>query len=646
MATKSQNILSLSMACSLVLLVVLVLVNVVFARTTVRVDLTEEGLYTLADGSRRMLQRLEDPATIKVFWHNVTARGEPMRRYLAALLEEMRSVAGDRLTVRWVDMESDDGKKEAENAGVRKYSFRAVVGSEIHRSEGYSSLAIEYGDAQPQTVEGLVDLQTQLEYQIVSTLARMTRKAGTVVGVVSPRPSFNPFAPQEHGGRFNDIGKYLSELPGVTARTYVTLDEPVAPDVKVLLVLGPANLEEKQAFHLEQFVLRGGKLLLLADPVNAEVFQGRSLEPQKSGLEDWLGHLGLTVEKGVAMDYESTCLFPLDEFQFVRYPYWIKVLQENMDARNPALANLHQVPLYWPAPLSYDKLNNDTAGRKVTVLATTTGKGHNDSELAGIREPRRSTGRLLEKVTLALLVEGPMESFWKGKPSPDEPKKEEPKKDEPKKEEPKKDEPKDEGKSDEPKKPDGDAPKEPASEAPRDPPADAPKDPPPPSEPPAPAPAPAEPPAPEPAKPPAEGEKKPDEPPKEEPAPAPAPAPAPTPDGEAKEPEAPKPPRLDQGNGLIVLLGDAELVSDDNGPRSGLAQINGTGGYPLVINLVDWLAGGDDLLALRARATKPRSIEDLSTAQQDLLKWVNIVGVPVLVLFVGIVVFFVRRYQR
>ncbi|MFV1958199.1 MAG: hypothetical protein ACC662_02175, partial [Planctomycetota bacterium] len=106
------------------------------------------------------------------------------------------------------------------------------------------------------------------------------------------------------------------------------------------------------------------------------------------------------------------------------------------------------------------------------------------------------------------------------------------------------------------------------------------------------------------------------------------------------------PPRLDEGKGLLLVLTDAELVDDTAiwyAQRLGPAY---AGGYQLVQNLIDWATGSEDLLSLRAKARKPRLIEETDAKAQKLVTWLNIVGMPILVLLIGILVFVVRRYQR
>ena len=108
---------------------------------------------------------------------------------------------------------------------------------------------------------------------------------------------------------------------------------------------------------------------------------------------------------------------------------------------------------------------------------------------------------------------------------------------------------------------------------------------------------------------------------------------------------------MDSGDVRLVVLGDADLVRDlwvptaksDMGIRI-LAELNGgvQGGFSAVINATDWMTGSDDLLALRARADKPRTLPKLEPGDREAVEWLNILAVPLLMLLVGIVVWVVR----
>jgi hypothetical protein len=97
---------------------------------------------------------------------------------------------------------------------------------------------------------------------------------------------------------------------------------------------------------------------------------------------------------------------------------------------------------------------------------------------------------------------------------------------------------------------------------------------------------------------------------------------------------------------MIVVASDGELVCDV--PSRYLAQFNPVyaAGFGTVQNLLEWMGGSEDLLALRARDVKARALEDVDPPKRKLVSWANVVAMPLLLLFAGIVVFIVRRYQR
>jgi len=579
MLTRNQTILSLSRLSALLLLVVLLLLNVAAVRTSARMDLTEDGIYTLSDASKHILASLEDPVSIKVFWHNVPEEGEIARRYVDSILSEMKAAAGGRLSVRWVDVESEDGKKEAEDAGVQVLQFSTAKEGEIRATEGYSSLVLEVGDAR-EPVDNLVQMGTRLEYEVISQLHRMTRKDEFVVGLVANRPPVNPFAGTP-SGRFNAIEYFLGEHLGKDARLSLTLDEPVPPDVDVLILAGPRDLPEKAVYHFEQFLLRGGRAVVLVDPVHANLGEAPNTQAESSGLEEWLAHLGITVESGVVGDFQwmqrrprltRTRIGTIEEH--IPYPYWPLVVAvdregpedaRGLDQSNPATRGFKQLPLYWPAAISIDRGKQTLDGRTVSVLGATTESGYHRRDLIGLDRTREDVdpADYESAIPLMVLVDGPMESFWKGRAAPGE----------------------------EEKPAEGE--EEPAGGEEK----------------------------------PAEGEEEPAEG-EEKPA-----------DEEVKEEKEEGPPRLETGNGLFVLLTDAEVVDDQ------AFRLNRGIGVSFVLNLVDWMGGSEELLALRAREGTSRQIEAVEAEKQDLIKWLNAVSVPLLVLMAGVVVWIVRRYQ-
>jgi hypothetical protein len=371
------------------------------------------------------------------------------------------------------------------------------------------------------------------------------------------------------------------------------------------------------------------------------------------------------VESDVVADFAAPSLYPRDEI--VWYPYWPRVLPESMDQDHPLTRAFPPMPLFWPAPISVDRPKHEEAGRTVTILATTSDKGYRRGHVDGLKEADEApSGKMLEKVPLIVLVEGPMASFWAGKPAPGEEKApdeggtgegeaagdeapgngkaaegdgsesgapedagEGAAPGEDGGDDAGKQPPEDVGDPDGPggdaAPPDGDDGDEDNGDGDGDGDADA-EDPP-------------EGPGEGGDEPPAKGDE-PASPPEGPGGDAQAP---PAEGGDAEEAPPAGPARLEQGDVHLLVIGDAELISDYFSPRTPLGMRNGAAGFDFVGGAASWFGGSDELLALRARAANPRQLDKIEDGTRSLLKWLNLALVPLLVLLAGITVFIVRR---
>ncbi|MDJ0973389.1 MAG: Gldg family protein [Planctomycetota bacterium] len=631
--TWSHSILS----CVLLFLVVLLL-NVVVAGAGVRVDLTQEGLYTLDKGSRNILERLRDPVAITVYWGNVPAQAAVAERFIEGLLEEMQEVAGDKLSVTWIDTDEEEGQQEAEKNNIQLYSFRRTEGNKRVETTGYMTMVIESGADGPTTIDQLARFYTQLEAILVADIDKRSRLSPRTIGYINPdSPLFLSSDVTGRGrrpGRFNYLkDEWLRRRAfGKELQDVQSLEEPVPADIDVLLVVAPWQLPEVAAFHLEQFALRGGRIFLLLDSVNVEnaYLPNQEREPRSSGLEEWLAHVGVTVEYGLVGDFNraNQSFYGFNREEQGRYPYWPQLTQEYMDTTNVVMNSIPAMITAWPAAITIDDTRMEEGERTVKVLAQTSPLGHRRAEIGAVGEklshPLPST-KEFEQIPLIVMIDGPLESMWKGKDKPLTPAQlaeaaakkaaeanAEPLKDEAIEDDaPLKD---DEVVDDKPLEDDEVVDEPPLEDTP-------------------------------------EKDKELEEPapPKEDEKPAGGDGgegddgeepPAGDDEDGASEDEKKEegPPRLDTGKVKILIASDAEYCADYFQGQDA--------GFAFVVGMADWLSGGEDLINLRARNTNPRQIEAVEASTQKTIQVVNLGAIPFLLLCVGIVVFAVRRSQR
>jgi len=260
------------LAGGLVLVAVLLAVNVVIGNLRMRVDLTDEKLYSLSEGTIRTLQKLEAPVTLNFFF-NSSNPGVPtaLKNYASQvedLLEEYRIAAKGKIRIVKLDPKPDSDAEE----WARKYGLEGKP-VEMFGPPIYFGLVAVAGKAE-QVLSGL-DPRTQqlLEYNITRMINGIAHPDKPVLGVYSSMPVLGaPTPPYPMPGQpkgqnpwiaFQDLGQDY-EL-----RQIRDLDEEaIASDIDALLVVHPKNLSETAQYAVDQFVMRGGHLIMFLDPLS------------------------------------------------------------------------------------------------------------------------------------------------------------------------------------------------------------------------------------------------------------------------------------------------------------------------------------------------------------------------------------------
>ena len=251
-------------------LVILVAANVILGNLRVRADLTEEKLYTLSDGTRELLRRLDEPVTLKFFFSRSFA-GVPMplklhARQVEDILHEYRIASQGKVTVENYDPKPDS---DAEEAALRYGLSGQPV--EMFGPPAYFGLVAVAGD-----VEGAIPVidpraESLLEYNITRLIYRVTHPEQPVIGVMSSLPVLGDAQP-EFGMRPPERnGPWLAfrEIQQDYDLRRVEMGAVEIPeDMQALILVQPRDLSRETLFAIDQFVLRGGHLLAFVDPLN------------------------------------------------------------------------------------------------------------------------------------------------------------------------------------------------------------------------------------------------------------------------------------------------------------------------------------------------------------------------------------------
>ena len=252
-------------------LVILIAVNVLGNFLKVRSDLTANKIYTLSPGTKRILDKLDTPVEIRFYYSKDNSSVPvPLRTYaqeVEDLLSEYQQAGHGKIQVVKLDPKPDsDAEDSARLDGVQGQTVAAnLTGDKI-----YLGLAVSCLDAKTAISFLSPDRETLLEYDISRAISSVVNPKKAVIGVMSDLPvlgrAANPMMMMQRQ-RGSDPWVFVQELKeNYTVREVPLTADKIDDDISVLLVDYPKGITESAQFAIDQFMLRGGKMVALLDP--------------------------------------------------------------------------------------------------------------------------------------------------------------------------------------------------------------------------------------------------------------------------------------------------------------------------------------------------------------------------------------------
>ncbi len=236
--------------------------------TSVRLDLTENDLYTLSEGTENILNTIQEPVTVRFYYSAKQFADVPQLlnygKRVRDMLEEYAAAGKGKIKLLVIDPEPfSEAEDEAVGHGIRQLSLTAsgemgylgIVGSNtIDDREVLPLLSPEREDA--------------LEYEITKMIYTLAAPKKRVIGVMAGLPVFqgppNPNTGQPTGQELTAM-TLLKELYDV--RELETDATEIETDVDTLIVIHPKGITDETTYAIDQFVLRGGKAMVFVDPL-------------------------------------------------------------------------------------------------------------------------------------------------------------------------------------------------------------------------------------------------------------------------------------------------------------------------------------------------------------------------------------------
>lgn len=415
MAAKRHLVRLNRIAQTTIIAGILIAANVVAQRWFARWDLTEKREYSLSPATKKLLGGLEDRVVINAYF---TRRLPPyltnLRRQVQDMLEEYRAFSRGRLEVEFTDPGGDPAAEQRlRTLGIPKLQLEVLERDQFQLTNVYLGLVLLHGGRQ-EVIPVVQDTGT-LEYELTAALLRLTGPDKKVVGWLGA-PELDP------GHRGGDpLRRELARLYDLQPIEPAELTK-VADEVETLVVAGPRALPEPARYAFDQFVMRGGRAVVLVD--HFEIPEGSlAAVPAESGVHDLLERYGAMVARDVVGEprLNAPAAFSSGFMQFrIAYPWWLRVPGAALDREHPVSARLESIVLPWTS--SIDLSLPAAGGVKATVLARSSREAFVQSGSYDFSpQPRREVDPSRSAAAdrpLVVLLTGRFPSFWRDKVPP------------------------------------------------------------------------------------------------------------------------------------------------------------------------------------------------------------------------------------
>jgi len=353
-------------------------------------------------------------------------------RYLSAIektLEARMAHAGDKFSVEFVEPEAGDGAV-AERI-VDEWGFQPLLASLDDQREFYFYLTLEDEHQVVQLPTGAFDPDV-FEQTLDAGLKRFASGLTKTVALVFPESSSRPFqgmAPAVH--TFQTLEQAISRDYSIVREDLA--DGEVDSSADLLLLLAPEDLADTAVYAMDQFLMRGGTVVLGTSGFSVEARGGNlQMRDVDSGLTAWLSHHGIDIAPAMVLDSQHRSYpvpvmrrvggYEFRDMQFVDYPYFIDIRGDGLNSEHPITSGLPSLALAWSSPVAMARENSDISVEWLLRSSQDAWRSSARNVMPGAIEDgtRSDSGRTPRRETLALLLQGRFSSAFNKAPG-DEP---------------------------------------------------------------------------------------------------------------------------------------------------------------------------------------------------------------------------------
>jgi ABC-2 type transport system permease protein len=382
------------------------------AQEQIGIDLTSEREFTIHSGTKEVLARLPSDVQVTLYWSadqaNVPAAIKTHALRVKDMLTSLAGHSHGRLSLKVVDPMPDGA---AELAALRDGIQR------IPMSSGdffYFGAVFRHGDRAGRIPYLDIRRDRLAEYDIAVALQGLSRPRTPKVGILSPL--LPPAAARENPPGLS----FLAEIKRAYDVALIPFFAETLPDgLDTVIAIDATVLKSEMLYALDQFVMKGGSLIVMLDPFVRSNHASNMISPQPSeevnDISDLLLAYGIRYVGHVVGDLSLASPVADESQRRMTYPYWLRANTQVLSTTHPVTASLNEVFFVEPGELVLTDKQHSAA-----LVTTTEQSGAQPRIRFADRPPQELAATFSsdgQQRTLAAVVHGPFASAFAKPPA-------------------------------------------------------------------------------------------------------------------------------------------------------------------------------------------------------------------------------------
>ncbi len=380
-------------------LAIVLMVLLVGSYAKIRLDFSKNKVYSLTRVSKDAVRKLQDNMVVKIYTSKeLPSQMTTLDRYVRDLLTEYKLAGRGKFHYEYITgLSLEELKNQAQQYGLGSMYFRIFENDKTTSKEVVYGAVFEY-QGNYDSITLIPNMQAKLEYELTLRIQKLSRY--TLPEITAFADTLYSFMPKQ---------AYEEALKANFNVTFTDLYTPPKQTEVMIFHAGYDSLSATQLYNLDQYIMNGGKLVLMQDKI---VSDGNSVMELQSNMFEFFENYGVKFSPSIAMDIfcDSRQMGVDTNISFPIYP----VLR---GTQHPITRNISNIVMYMGSGIIFKKKQGLDFQ---TILATSANSAllegpdyELDTGLFYNPDPEKFKN---PPIPLGAIVHGRMESYFKDKP--------------------------------------------------------------------------------------------------------------------------------------------------------------------------------------------------------------------------------------